>query len=63
MRFLSRVEGKSMSRRDFLRVTGGAGIGLVINMAFQRPAAAQGSGAAAATRSARAVAPALRICS
>ena len=52
MHFIRRVERKSMSRRDFLRVTGGAGIGLVVNMAFQRPAAAQGSGAAAVIRAA-----------
>jgi isoquinoline 1-oxidoreductase beta subunit len=39
-----------MSRREFLRVMGGAGIGLIVNVAFERPAAAQASGAAAVVR-------------
>ena len=39
-----------ISRRDFLRIAGGVGIGLVVNIAFERPAAAQASGAAAVLR-------------
>ena len=39
-----------ISRRDFLRIAGGVGIGLVVNVAFERPAAAQASGAAAVLR-------------
>src|SRR5919206_4262387 len=56
MHILSRIADKScragMSRRDFLRVMGGAGIGLVINVGFERPAAAQASGAASVMRAA-----------
>src|SRR5512134_3124966 len=54
MHILSRIAQNGapagMSRRNFLRVMGGAGIGLVINVAFERPAAAQASGAAAVMR-------------
>jgi isoquinoline 1-oxidoreductase beta subunit len=46
-RMSSRPAPSSMSRRDFLRVAGGAGVGLVVGVAFERPARAQGSGAAA----------------
>src|SRR5512132_1596585 len=56
MHILRRIEQNSsrpaMSRRDFLRVVGGAGIGLVINVAVERPDAAQASGAAAVLRAA-----------
>src|SRR3954468_3508970 len=56
MHILSRIAHKSLrtglSRRDFLRVMGGAGVGLVIDVAVERPAAAQGSGAAAVLRAA-----------
>src|SRR5689334_1587365 len=55
MHILNRMTYEStrpgISRRDFLRVMGGAGIGLVVNAAFERPAAAQASGAAAVLRS------------
>src|SRR3954462_13547492 len=55
MDILNRIAGKisptGTSRRDFLRVMGGAGLGLVVNVAFERPAAAQASGAAAVLRS------------
>ena len=56
MHILSRIARSEApaapSRRDFLRVMGGAGIGLVVNVAFERPAAAQASGAAAVLRAA-----------
>ncbi|MFL6572797.1 MAG: molybdopterin cofactor-binding domain-containing protein [Burkholderiales bacterium] len=56
MHILSRIAQKSLrtglSRRDFLRVMGGAGVGLVIKVGVERPAAAQASGAAAILRAA-----------
>src|SRR3989440_2557478 len=50
MHIVNRFGGKPISRRDFLRVSGGLGIGLVVG--FERAAFAQGSGAAAVIRAA-----------
>src|SRR5919201_5356653 len=54
MHILSRIAPNrapaGMSRRNFLRVMGGAGVGLIVNVAFERPAAAQASGAASVMR-------------
>ena len=54
MHILNRIahDKSGMSRRNFLRVMGGAGIGLIVNVAFQREADAQASGAAAVLRAA-----------
>src|SRR5919197_6064175 len=48
MHILNRITSKPISRRDFLRVSGGLGVGLVIGF----DARAQGSGAAAVIRAA-----------
>src|SRR5215208_5866773 len=48
MHILNRIGRKAISRRDFLRVSGGLGIGLVVGF----DAFAQGSGAAAVFRAA-----------
>src|SRR5687767_1078127 len=48
MHLLARIGRKTLSRRDFLRVSGGLGIGLVVGF----DAFAQGSGAAAVIRAA-----------
>src|SRR5256714_1729027 len=50
MHILNRIGRKTISRRDFLRVSGGLGIGLVVG--FERAAFAQRSGAAAVIRAA-----------
>src|SRR5207237_946694 len=47
-----RIAAKPISRRDFLRISGGAGVGLVLNVGWLPTAAAQGSGAAAVIRAA-----------
>src|SRR3954468_835048 len=52
MRILNRIAAKPISRRDFLRISGGAGVGLVLNVGWLPTAAAQGSGAAAVIRAA-----------
>src|SRR5690348_14667887 len=46
-RMNSRPAARSMSRRDFLRVAGGAGVGLIVGVTLERPVGAQGSGATA----------------
>src|SRR3954471_13737573 len=55
MQITNRLAGKSsaigISRRDFLRVMGGAGFGLILNVGYERGAFAQASGAAAVLRS------------
>src|SRR3954467_2452246 len=51
MHILNRI-AKPISRRDFLRISGGAGVGLVLNVGWLPTAAAQGSGAAAVIRAA-----------
>jgi isoquinoline 1-oxidoreductase subunit beta len=50
-RIAPRANSDSMSRRDFLRVVGGAGVGLIVGVTVERDANAQPSGAAAAMRS------------
>src|SRR5437868_12091966 len=52
MHILNRIAAKPISRRDFLRISGGAGVGLVLNVGWLPTAAAQGSGAAAVIRAA-----------
>src|SRR3954447_5041994 len=52
MHIVNRIAAKPISRRDFLRISGGAGVGLVLNVGWLPTAAAQASGAAAVLRAA-----------